>query len=193
MKKKIIIGILVLILLTLGVLCIIDHIRMNNNEEVLFSSWGKKYSAPLNEKEVSQKVISMYKTVIDDLIGKSKGILQGAEYISLDVDSFKKSNEENLTDTEKSELLDYCTKYHEEVKSLSLEGLRQIGLVEETDGFVSIDGVLIRILNIEKLTENKAVMEVQAFRTGLGAVMTKYELKYKNEKWNLKVKEIAIS
>lgn len=150
------------------------------------------------ETQNSEKIVSMYETIIEDIIEKSKGIMQGAKYISLDVNSLKApetttNNYSELTEQQKNELLEYCKKYHDQVKNQSLEELRQAGLVEDNNGFIAIEGVLIRILKIEKLAENKAIIEVQAFRTGLGAVMVKYELKYKNGEWSIKTDQMAIS
>lgn len=54
MKKNItkaLVLMLILAILILAILCVIDHIRMRNNEEVLFSTWGKKYTAPQKESE----------------------------------------------------------------------------------------------------------------------------------------------
>lgn len=53
MKKKIIIILLVLLCLILGTtitLYCIDNYRMNNNEPVLFSTWGKEYSPIIEDK-----------------------------------------------------------------------------------------------------------------------------------------------
>lgn len=47
MKKKVIGAIAVAVVVALGTLCVIDHIRMNNNAPVFFSTWGKKYAPPL--------------------------------------------------------------------------------------------------------------------------------------------------
>ena len=196
--KKVLLVVSILVLIILGGICIVDHIRMNNNEEVLFSTWGKKYSPPLKEKKESEKIVSMYKKIIEDIIGNSRGLMQGAQYISLDIKSLKAPGEDlnnhaELTEQQEVELLEYCKNYHEQVKNQSLEELRQSGLVEENNGFIAIEGVLIRVIEIEKLKENKAIMEVQTFRTGLGAVMVKYELKYRKGEWAIENKGMAIS
>lgn len=52
MKKKVIGPILCfvfIIVAAFGTLCIIDHHRMDNNEPVLFSTWGKQYVPPVND------------------------------------------------------------------------------------------------------------------------------------------------
>ena len=196
---KILVGMLILVILILGVVCVIDHIRMKNNEQVLFSTWGKKYSPPMKEKfEKSDKIVAMYKTIIDDLVVNHNAIYSTDRYISLDLESLKSLSENGkdylpLTDEEKNALLEYCKKYNKEVKSLSMEELKLEGFNKGDETFIELEGALLRVLEIKKLTENKAVICFQAFHTGLGAVMPTYELTYKNGKWKIKMVEIAIS
>ena len=60
MKKKILITLIVLLCLILGTtvtLYCIDNYRMNNNEPVLFSTWGKKYSPTIEEKNNNEEQI----------------------------------------------------------------------------------------------------------------------------------------
>ncbi len=68
MKKSLfIIGIALLVLfVVLGSLYVIDHKRMDNNEPVVFSTWGKKYSPPLEVLEItSQTAIENVKKTLD--------------------------------------------------------------------------------------------------------------------------------
>ena len=199
---KILVGILSVVTLILVALCIIDHKRMENNQEVLFSTWGKKYAPAREEKERerSEKIVSMYKTIIDEILTQKNGLNSIDKYISLDVESLKAPSQYMtngeylpLTEHEKYELLEYCKNYHEEVKSLSIEKLKEQGFNKGDENFISLEGALLRVLKIEKLTENKAIIWFQSFHTGLGAIMPKYELTYKNGKWEIKSKEMAIS
>lgn len=195
MKRKIVLVILIIVII-LGVLCIIDHIKMNNNEPVVFSTWGKKYAPPVENK--SEKIVAMYKTIIDKLMENRSALYPTDKYISLDVESLKAPSKDQkegiaLTEKEKNELLEYCQKYHEEVKNLSIEELKIQGYNKGDDTFISLEGALLRVIEIEKLTENKAVIWFQSFHTGLGAIMPKYELNYKKGKWEITSKEMAIS
>ena len=57
MKKKVLIGvaiILIIILLIFATLFIIDNIKMNNNEEVIFSTWGRDYTVSKTEENTSK-------------------------------------------------------------------------------------------------------------------------------------------
>ena len=67
-KSKILVAILILAILILGVLCIIDHIRMRNNEPVLFSTWGKKYTAPLKESKGTNVVLTLHDEISKDSV-----------------------------------------------------------------------------------------------------------------------------
>lgn len=149
------------------------------------------------EAEKSDKIVAMYKAIIDDLVANHNAIYTTDKYISLDVESLKTLGANNeyisLTDKQKDELLEYCKNYHKEVKNLSMEELKAQGFNKGDETFIALEGALLRVLEIEKLTENKAVICFQSFHTGLGAVMPTYELNYKNGKWEIKVIEIAIS
>ena len=69
MKKKVIgpfLCFLLIIGVVFGILCIIDHHRMNHNEPVVFSTWGKKYSSPLEVLEITpQTAIENVKKKLD--------------------------------------------------------------------------------------------------------------------------------
>ena len=150
------------------------------------------------EAEKSDKTIEMYKTIIDNLMTNSNAIYSGDKYISLDVKSLKAPAQKGdeyvaLTEQEQNELLEYCKKYHEEVKKLSIEELKEQGFNKGDETFISLEGALLGVIEIEKLTEDKAVIWFQSFHTGLGAIMQKYELKYKNGEWKIKALEMAIS
>ena len=151
----------------------------------------------IQKNEKSDKIVTMYKTIIDHLVENHQAIYSTDKYISLDVESLKAPGTNNeyisLTDEQQNELLEYCKKYHEEVKSLSMEELKAQGFNKGDETFIELEGALLTVLEIEKLTENKAVIWFESFHTGLGAVMVKYELNYNNEEWKVTVKGMAIS
>lgn len=89
MNKKIlktIIAIFLVIIITLGIIYLIDRNRMRNNEPVLFSTWGYDYAPPVDISK--SKVILMYQTIIDNIINQDEPLNNDAKYISLDADSF---------------------------------------------------------------------------------------------------------
>lgn len=74
MNKKtgeIIVGIILVLLIVLASIYLIDLNRMRNNEEVLFSTWGRNYTAPLKEDKKEdigneEKVHSFVGTVLEE-------------------------------------------------------------------------------------------------------------------------------
>lgn len=74
MNKKtgeIIVGIILILLIILASVYLIDLNRMRNNEEVLFSTWGRNYTAPLKEDKKEdinneEKVHSFVGTVLEE-------------------------------------------------------------------------------------------------------------------------------
>jgi len=100
-------------------------------------------------------------------------------------------NSRRNTYEEKNALLKYCEKYHTNVKDYSFEELKQNGLFNENE--MRIDGILIYIESVEKITEEAAIITVGKYRSGLGAVFPKYKLTYKNNIWNIEILSMAIS
>lgn len=144
----------------------------------------------------------MYRTIIDTLIAEDDALNYEAKYIALDLDTFVIPYKDNqsvmnnnkylpISDNMKNNLLNYCKKYNSEIKSASFADLKAQGLFNEET--VSLEGLLIYVSNIEKLSENKAIISMVKYRSGLGALFPKYELNYENDIWEIKVLEMAIS
>lgn len=161
------------------------------------------YPAQINASKIElvSKLELMYKTIIDDIIKQDSGLNSGAQYISLDIDSFVapiergKGNIQSkylgLEESEKETLLRYCKKYNSEVKDYSMQELKDNGLFNEEKMY--IDGILISIGRVDKITEDTAIIRVMKYRSGLGAIYPEYKLTYKNGVWNIEVLSIAIS
>ncbi|MBQ8299055.1 MAG: hypothetical protein IJX99_04180 [Clostridia bacterium] len=58
MKKVIIIAIsiIMVLMLAVGVIYLIDKNRMDNNEPVIFSTWGYDYAPPINHEDITNKI-----------------------------------------------------------------------------------------------------------------------------------------
>ena len=67
-KLRLVISIVLLVVFAVFVsLYVIDHKRMDNNEPVVFSTWGKKYSPPLEAQEISpQAAIEIAKNELNE-------------------------------------------------------------------------------------------------------------------------------
>lgn len=151
--------------------------------------------------ELVSKLELMYETIIDDIIKEDEPLNFGAQYISLDIDSFAAPVERGkgnihskyleLQESEKETLLRYCKKYNSEIKDYSFQELKDNGFFDEEK--MMLDGILISIDRVEKITENSAIIKVRKYRSGLGAIYPEYKLTYKNGIWNIEVVAMAIS
>ena len=61
MKKKIIIvlSVIAILVLVLGGMFLIDKNRMNNNEHVVFSTWGYKYVPPIEKENITEIILNV--------------------------------------------------------------------------------------------------------------------------------------
>lgn len=182
-----------------------DALYMNGtNVKITYSGYiMETYPAKINASKIElvSKLELMYETIIDDIIAQDEALNNNAKYISLDVDSFVAPIERGegtiqseylgLNESEKDTLLRYCKKYNSDIKDYSMQELREKGLFNEEE--VRIDGILIYISNVEKITENSAIMTVGKYRSGLGAIFPKYKLTYRNGSWDIEVIQMAIS
>lgn len=182
-----------------------DAIYMvGTNVKVTYSGYiMETYPAKINVSKIElvSKLELMYETIIDDIMKQDEALNNNAEYISIDIDSFVTTEDIGkgiihnkylgLNDNEKDTILRYCKKYHSDIKDYSIQELKENGLFNEEE--VRIDGILIYVESIEKITENNAIMTVAKYRSGLGAIFPKYKLTYKNGNWNIEVLQMAIS
>lgn len=177
---------------------------VGTNVKITYSGYiMETYPAKIDATKIEavSKIELMYETIIDDIISKDEALNNQAEYISLDVDSFVLPKEKGkgdiqgkylgLEDSQKNTLLRYCKKYNKEVKGYSMQELKENGLFDDKN--VKIDGILIYIESVDKITENSAIMTVGKYRSGLGAIFPKYKLTYKNGEWKIETLSMAIS
>ena len=152
-------------------------------------------------EEVKNYTVEMYKKILDDLINQDSAINEGAKFIAIDFTNFlayhKDGNDgssqlRNLSTNEKNQLLDYCTKYNENVIEATLEELKEKGYFNEKNMY--LQGILITVTNTEKVEFDKAILSLQKYRGGLAAVFPKYELSLvDNDYWTLQILDMAIS
>lgn len=153
------------------------------------------------EKVLDEKLELMYKTVIDKLYEEDTALNYNAKYIALDLDGIeeiiKRDNidicEFNVipNETQKESLLNYCKKYNENVMNAGFDELKEQGLFNEEKLY--IEGILIYISNIEKVSENRVHLEAVKYKSGLRAIFLECEMKYKDNNWELEIKGYAIS
>jgi len=153
------------------------------------------------EKIQDDKLESMYKTIIDKLYAEDSALNYNAKYIALDLDGIEeivKRDNVNIDKfnvipdaNQKESLLNYCRKYNENVINAGFDELKEQGLFNEEELY--IEGILIYISGIEKVSENKVHLEAVKYKSGLGAIFLECEMKYKDNNWGLEIKGYAIS
>lgn len=147
------------------------------------------------------KVALMYETAIDNIITLDPGLNGKAQYISIDTDSFVrplskdektiKSSYPAIDSTTKNVLLNYSKKYNFEVKNYSFEKLNENGLCSEKNNY--IDGILIYVSEVEKISDDEAIFTMTKYRSGDAAIFPKYKLSYIENKWKIELISMAIS
>ena len=140
------------------------------------------------EKVEYPKISKLYMTLIDDLIGLDQALNSDMEYIAINIESFDILNEQQ------QDIIHYLYKYHDNIKVASYQDLKEQGLVISTSDVIPhIDGILIDVGNIEKKNDNHYIVNMQKYRSALGAIFPEYEAKYKDGIWSFEIKSMAIS
>lgn len=173
-----------------------DYVEVTFDGKVM-ESWPLQ----VNELDIkilkSDKVASMYETMIDEIWKVDEALNLEAEFISIDFTNFKKPDSQNkgtstsIEEETKRNILMYAKKYNGVVKSNNMEELKTEGLFNEET--MSLSGGLIYIQEVEEISEDKAVVSIVKYRSGLGAIFPKYELIFKNGKWEIETLSMGIS
>lgn len=170
-----------------------DKVKVVYNGFIM-EMYPAKVDASRLEKIEYTKITKLYLTLIEDIMNKDSN--ENAKYIAFDLNSFVKlpktdSGYTALTEEEKTDILNYCQKYHEEIKVASFDDLKAQGFFNEES--YSIEGILIYVGSVEQLEENTALLEMTKYRGGLAAIFPEYEAKYEDGIWKIEVKSMAIS
>ena len=120
----------------------------------------------------------IYILALDSLISIDEGLNSDIKYIAIDIDTLEGAAQEDI-----NYIMTYFEKYGVEVIAESFVTLREKGMVKEGN---YIEGLLLRVDKIDKITKKKAVMEVSKFRSGLGAIGVRCKLIYSKGTWELK-------
>lgn len=168
------------------------------------------------------KLSQMYITMIEDIMAFDQELESNVKFIAIDFSNFRrpltekekaeKYNMPNFNTKEekeewerqikskpieeetKQEMVEYLkAKYSSvEIKQITYEELVQQELATKDEGIK--EGVIIYVSALpEIIEENKAKIELTKYRGPLGANFNEYEMKYKNNEWQLKIISQAIS
>lgn len=150
--------------------------------------------------ELENKTVDMYIKMLEDLIKQDDALNTDAKFIAIDFENFLAYHKErdggesyrSLSPNEKKALLEYCKQYNDNVIEANFKQLKEQGHFNEET--MSLDGILISVEKTERIKEDKAIITMGKYRSGLGAIWPKYEIKLKNDYyWELSVLSTAIS
>lgn len=150
-------------------------------------------------KEDYSKDVKLYITLIDNIINQDEGLNENIEYLSIDTDSFKQTSYKqtpdkeykNITDNDKLQIINYCSKYNNDIRESSLEDLKQQDLFDNQT--MSLNGMVIYVQNIYELNSTKVKIEIVKYVSGDGAVFGTYTMKFVNNSWKVIDVQISIS
>lgn len=164
----------------------------------------------------------MYINMIEYIMGKDQGLQGNIKFLAMDFSNFRrplteieKSEKYNMPnfntkeeqekwermikskpieDKTKQEIVEYLKEKYSniEIKQNTLEELIKQGLATKDQGIEN--GILIYVSSFpEIMEENKTKLELTKYRGPLAAYFIEYEMKYKDNEWQLKTISEAIS
>lgn len=123
----------------------------------------------------SAGMADVYILALDALMPMDKGLNSEMKYIAIDTQTLK-----DATDSDKKTILKYFEKYDVEIMDESMETLKTKGMVKE---FSTLEGILLQVVKIEKVSDSEYAIECSKFRSGDGAIGIKCVIKKENDKW----------
>lgn len=168
------------------------------------------------------KLSRMYTDMIEYLMEQDVGLQSNIKFIAIDFSNFRRPLTENekaekynmpnfntkeeqqewerkikskpIGEETRREIVNYLKEKYPniEIKQNTFQELKQQGLLTK-DGVIE-DGILIHVSSLpELIEENKAKINLTKYRGPLGAYFIEFEMKYENNKWELKSISEAIS
>ena len=115
----------------------------------------------------------------------------GIEYLSVDTDSFisypsdltSKSSYPRISDEDENKILQYATKYSEDVRKDSVDELKDKGLFDEKTN--SFKGMVIYLEKVTKFADSKVEFTLVKYVGNTGALFVDYTLEYDGVEWKI--------
>lgn len=176
----------------------------------------------IGEQNETSKLAQMYINMIEDIMEKDQSLQENIKFLAVDFSNFRRPLTEKekaekynmpnfntieekeewekaikskpIEDKTNREIVEYLKEKYQniEIKQSTFEELIQQGLATKYQGIK--DGILIHVSRIpEIIEENGAKIELTKYRGPLGAYFIKYEMEYKDNKWQLKIISESIS
>lgn len=150
------------------------------------NSTEKEVDTSGNITSEEMKRIDLYVTAMKAAFNEENG---GKSFIAVEMNTL-----EGLSDEGKKEVLNRLKDLSSDVYNFEEVKGDNTKFEKDDNGNLrrSIDGTLLSV-RVEKFEGNNAVIEATSWFGNLGAVFPKYEAKYKDGKWELKLLSMAVS
>lgn len=145
---------------------------------VLMSGCGTTVQGDPGELPGDKSVEEAYIAALEELMKEDEALNHQMEFLAIDMNNFE------LEEQQKQAIVDYFTdQYDVEVKSASLEELREQGHFDEER--LVLDGVLLRLQDIERKSDTKHVFEGEKYKSGLGAIWLEIKVEWSEGIWEV--------
>jgi hypothetical protein len=136
------------------------------------------------KQEDKSEYDKIYNIALDSFMRLDEGLNGEMKYIAINSKTLK-----NATNQDILEILDYFKKYDVKVFDESFDSLKEKGMVKQGN---SLEGVLLEIISIEEISENKIKIEGSKFRSGLGAISVESIIVKSENEWKLESADITM-
>lgn len=133
------------------------------------------------ETAESSDLATIYSIALEAIMPVDDALNEDMTYIAINGGTLV-----DATDEDMQTILSYFNKYNVEVKNTSFKELEEEGLVQEGN---YIEGILLEIDDVESKTDDKVVLNVSKFRSGLGAIGIKATIIKEKAGWKLESTE----
>lgn len=143
------------------------------------------FSACSTDVDPKEHLVEIYSTAVYTMLENDKALNHNSKFLSLDMDHLP-----DLTEQDKEDILrNIQEKYKMETMNASFEELKEKGLFNTNT--VSLEGVLLRIDNVDIVNSHEVLFAGSKFKSGLGAFDCKLIVHFESKEW--RVKEFKIT
>jgi hypothetical protein len=146
----------------------------------IFLFFAVLLSACSEDIDPKEHVAEIYRTAFDSIMENDKALNSNAKFIAVDM-----KNLTDLNERDKQEILNYFKdKYQTEAMNATFEELKENGMYNPETA--SLDGVLLKIEQVDFVNNHEVMLEGSKYKSGLGAFDCKLIVHFEEEKWQVK-------
>jgi hypothetical protein len=138
--------------------------------------WYRGYIS--SQISFKNNMAEIYALALDSTILLDPALNHEMKYIAIDTGSLL-----DVSAHDKNNILRFFEKYSVEVKDASFEELKKQGLYNKDS--MSIEGILLDIKEVDKLSDSKVIIQSSKYKSGLGAIGVKSTVVFKGDKWEV--------